>query len=988
MQPTLSPSLGGTPGESIYCRLLGKPVLTSRGSEHPLAAERRYQLLAYLACHDGWVPRLELAALFWETHTPDAARRNLRRLIHDIRRLPWAASIEAVGDSLRWRIPTDLEEFTSACAASDWARSIRIGSRTLLDGLEHNATEPYHDWLRYERERQLRQWRESVARRRAELHADPIARLELSLDVLGHDAHNEAAVQDAVETLRGMGREADARKVYDEFVARLRADLGVEPTLQLRTLAAGSPAALPAAQRRAHPAPADECIGRRLEQGELLSLILRDDCRRLTVHGPGGVGKSLLARATCEALAPHFPDGVHWVGLRDLNQGSQVAARLAAACGFKLALSQDPLASIASRIGDGRRLFVLDNCEHLQGICAFGDRLLQACPNIKILHTSRSRIGCSGEWVLPLNGLAVPDADEREWEVLGNFDSVRLFEARASQNDPRFDTRRHRGDVVALVRALDGLPLAIEMAAASVRVLPPAAILEDMSRLFDLEHPAVAAPHGERTLRASFRHSWDLLTPAERGALSSLAAFGGSFTLAAAAHAADAHLPVLASLVDKSLVHAAGNGRFSLHPLVRQLAAEKAADFAAARNRHAAYFAERLAARATASDTPWGDEDVAACVEAWRWATGQRSVALLLRMAQPMVRLINAYLRWEEGLEVLGGTLAVIEGRDGDTQRLRAVLLHGIALCRLYNGEMVAAEDTARRSLRCCASVRMDSIVGANMHIVGFSLAWRGDMAGARRFFEQSLARSTARRDFESVAKAQYGLAFLAYASGDYAGAARLYREVANLGREHRLAQWTALSLNGAAKARLMQGWPAEALAFVEEGLAVCEANDVHGRRSFLDAHRGLALLRMGEPDAAHASIARAIAEARDWNIWTARMEAHLARATLAAARAEEKVAREHVREAMRVSVGSDSASRRLGIVRHWGEWLVRNAHAARGAAVLAFVQSHPLAMRCDQDAAASALQACVAAAERKACEVTASGLTFEGIEREVLAED
>jgi len=542
----------GRQAEGPYFRVLGNPLVKAGLQEHPLGAERRHQLLAYLACRDGWVPRTELAALFWDSHTTEAARRNLRRLLHDIRRIPWVTALQSDGDSLRWQVSSDRAEFAHARARNDWGHAIRIGAGTLLEGIEEGATEPFHEWLRCEREQQLRQWRDSVANRRNELRDDPEARVELSLHALEHDAHNEAAIEDLVGTLRALGREDEARRIHEDFLRRLKEDLGVEPNITLPPpwgrvgVGVGPRFLSPSPRVPSHPG----LIGRRLEQAQLLALLRREECRRLTIHGPGGVGKSTLARSSLRLLGEDFPDGVIWIAP---------------------GLSPGPLASLAEQIGDGRTLLVLDDCEHLADVRGAGDRLLERCAGLKILHTSRARIGCAGEWVLPLAGLPVPDADETEWDVVRTFDSVRLFETRAQQNDPAFDAKRSREDIVALVRVLEGLPLAIEMAAACVRLLPVREILHDLSRIVDLQAPQGAAEGGKTSLRASFEHSWHLLDRNEQAALSRLAVFDGSFCEAAASRVAGARLPVIASLADKSLVSCAGDGTFSLHPLVRQM---------------------------------------------------------------------------------------------------------------------------------------------------------------------------------------------------------------------------------------------------------------------------------------------------------------------------------------------------------------------------------------------------------------------------------
>jgi DNA-binding SARP family transcriptional activator len=176
-------------------KLLGAPLLVAGGAERPLAAERRHQLLAYLAWRARWVPRLEVAELFWEEHESEAARRNLRRLLFDVRALPWIGTLEAQGDSLRWDVATDVAAFDAAFAARDWAAAVEQGAGTLLEGMERGATEAFHDWLLHAREKHRRRWAEAVARRRAQLGPGD-ERIDLALAALDHDPYDHASGAD------------------------------------------------------------------------------------------------------------------------------------------------------------------------------------------------------------------------------------------------------------------------------------------------------------------------------------------------------------------------------------------------------------------------------------------------------------------------------------------------------------------------------------------------------------------------------------------------------------------------------------------------------------------------------------------------------------------------------------------------------------------------------------------------------------------------
>jgi predicted ATPase/DNA-binding SARP family transcriptional activator len=981
----------------LYLRLFGHPVLTTGSDEFPLSSERRFQLLAYLACRDAWIPREQLMALFWPGHPAEGARRNLRRLLHDVRQLPWLDGFQGHGDSLRWQVPTDLADFMRANANRDWHASIAAVSGVLLDGMEVNATEPFHEWLRYERELQLSRWRDSVESRRNEVRGDPRARVELSLHALGHDAHNEAAMLDLVEALRASGRDDEARNAYRDFAERLKKDLGVEPTLRLRSALAGEPppAGRPPARENTQHGRATagiELIGRRLEKAELVALLTREECRNLTIHGPGGVGKSSLARSSQPELGAAFPDGVFWVSLQDLKGVAQIPPRIAESCGFKLAVSQDSLESVANRIGASRMLLVFDNCEHLPEIRTLDNLLIERCPGLKILHTSRARIGSAGEWVLPLVGLPVPDAGEIDLEILRTFDAIRLFEVRALEIDPRFDLKPSVGDAVALVRTVEGLPLALELAAAWVRLLPLGEIVRDLERLLNLQNPKHAATDGqssrERSLRASFDHSWQLLMPSEQSQLSRLAVFGGGFSLAAAHHVTGAELAVLGSLVDKSLVNATGRGRFSLHPLVRQFALGNLKDEDEVRHRHAAYFAQAMAARASAAgaaSNSWSDEDDSNCIDAWQWATSRQRVSLLQQMAIPLIKIFSLYLRWPEGIEALGATLGTLKGKDGPTEFLRATLLYGVARCRLYNGELDIAEETARRSLRTCRSLQARDVATGTLHTIGYSLAWRGEMVPARRFLEQSLRRALMEDDAESIVQARYSVAFLDQVAGDWGNARSLHRQNEVLCREQRIYPWLALTLNGLGAICLAEKSLPGAVALFDEGIQICADFEVNLTRSFLMSNRGLALVRGGELAQAERSIAKALSEAQHWNVKTAFVEAHLARCCLALAQRDVAVALVHVKHAMAYARQIQSPLRQMSVVRNWGEWLLRSGDEAHGLAVLEFVRANAKTQQkdrilADEVIAAHSPSVRVRTAARKA----AAAMSMDSLETEV----
>jgi tetratricopeptide (TPR) repeat protein len=250
---------------------------------------------------------------------------------------------------------------------------------------------------------------------------------------------------------------------------------------------------------------------------------------------------------------------------------------------------------------------VLDNSEHLPDLTALIARLLAAAPGLQLLSTSRARIGVAQEWLLPLHGLALPAVDAPIADIVA-AGAAQLFIAHARATDPRFDVAAHVAHVAALVRAVGGVPLALLLAASWVRLVPMAELAQEVALSLDvLERADDGDERPEhRSVRATFEQSWRLLAPAEQRALAALSVMAGSFSRSAARDVANAPLPLLAALVDKSLLQVDSDGRFSMHPLMLQFATEKLAAMeparAAARRRHAEVFARSMA--------PWRDFDV------------------------------------------------------------------------------------------------------------------------------------------------------------------------------------------------------------------------------------------------------------------------------------------------------------------------------------------------------------------------------------------
>ena len=351
------------------------------------------------------------------------------------------------------------------------------------------------------------------------------------------------------------------------------------------------------------PSSRTSFVGRAGELTEIERMLNEQDCRLLTLLGPGGVGKTRLALEIAAHRSDRYAHGVHFVPLASVGSADLLAPAIAESLQFAVDgahsgfSAQDQLLDFLS---ERSALLVLDNFEHLVQGSGLLTRVIERAPDIEVLATSRARLEIESEWVLPIEGLRTNGNGD------GSADghaAIQLFAERARQVDPSFVlSEENQGDVSRICRLVEGLPLAIELAAAWVPSLPCAEIADEIERNIGfLETSSHDVSDRHRSLRATFDHSWRLLTEKQRQVLQWLSVFRGSFTREAAAEVAEADLGLLRELVGKSLVRRLELGRYELHELLRQYAADALAgspdDLDETRGRHARFYLAMLAAR-------------------------------------------------------------------------------------------------------------------------------------------------------------------------------------------------------------------------------------------------------------------------------------------------------------------------------------------------------------------------------------------------------
>lgn len=832
----------------LTLHLNGAPRLQGPGGAVVVfGPERRYQLLALLALAADWVPRETIAGLLWPGHGTAEARRNLRKVIVRAREVPGTEGLQATDHALRWPV------------------AVQHGSGVLLQGLDDDANPAWTDWLRQQRD--LRHQRD---RQRLQALDDPAQALALALELLQDDPLDEAAMAATLKAETALGRPAQARRRFAEFSRRLADDLGVAPPDALRALV--EPAAATAATASPAPPPAApdaDFVGRRLELAEAQALLAQPGCRLLTVLAPGGMGKSRLARQLLSRVAAGFPGGAHWIELQDLADLPSVWGRLAQQLGLALADGEDALLHVASALPAARTLLVLDNAEHLPGLTASLDRLLDHAPALSLLVTSRARLHGPHEWLLPLAGLAVPDVDSRDAEAAPSFDAVRLFERRARAAQRGFVLDRHLPAVIDICAAVDGMPLAVELAAGWVRLMPPAEIARDLATSLDVlardpAGPGAPARPEHVDMRSVLARSWQLLGEAEARAMAALSVFRGGFTRAAAQAVAGVPLPLLSALVDRSLLAVEGEGRFNAHPLVQVHAAEQlAADPARAaelRRRHAGHFAGWMAERAPLTRGRMDRllQEVAGefanVREAWAWSLQALDAEAIGRIVRAWWVFFEMTGRLAEGAALIAPALALPEDTS-ERRRALARVRHGLSMLQHRRGLNAEGLEIARAGIAYgedCGD--FEAWTGCVLNS-GSCLWVMGALEAAHGAFERALDAARCHGDRHCTAWALGNLGVTLADRGEGERSLAVLREALAIDRELGNQYQVVVHLLNLSSTGKLLGRLEEARARGEEALALALRHDM---TAFALTARGMLaslLVRQGRHAEARAQL-------------------------------------------------------------------------------------------------------------------------------------
>ncbi|MFU8889498.1 MAG: ATP-binding protein, partial [Trueperaceae bacterium] len=719
--------------------LLAPPCVSEASGERPLPANKSTCLLLYLAFRADWVSREELALLFWPEGDESSTRHALRQLVYRARREPWADGLEVRDGRLRWLVDSDVARMRRALATADWAAAARAYGGPFLDGVDLPEAPGFEAWRDLERSNLHERYLEAVVRAAASLEARRAFGEATSLlrAALRHDPIAEEVLRSLIRCLAAMGDAGAVELAYARFAQDLADEVGGEPEEETRVLLGR----LRSGERvgsRPHnlPGQATPFVGREAELRRIEGWLADPGTRLVSLVGPGGIGKTRLALQAAGDQLGAYADGVFHVALVEVAHEAGVAAAIGDAMRLQPHERGDPWARLADVLRDRETLLVLDNLEHLRPVGPRLAVLLERAPGLTLLATSREPLDLRAERSLTLGGLELPgEGDERT----AKCDSVRLFVASARRADPSFSPQDGAlDDVARLCRHVDGVPLAIELAAAWTACMSPAEIAREVERdLGFLRAPQQDVPERHRSLRAVLDAAWERLDDRERDLLARMAGFAGDADPSAIEAVTGGSRQTLLSLVRRSLVRRGADGRFGMHGLVRQYAAERLAAVPAVaedtRARHLAHVVARLGVPADGDPRPATQAcraDLPDVRRAWSHACSCGDVEALERMMPPLFAVHETGAASADYLGWLDEALAA-PAIGGGPVPLRGRLLAHRAACLQRTGRPADAERAVEQALALLAGSPPSVERGIAWRARGNAAYLRGDVDAA-----------------------------------------------------------------------------------------------------------------------------------------------------------------------------------------------------------------------------------------------------------------
>jgi predicted ATPase/DNA-binding SARP family transcriptional activator len=797
-------------------------------SEEAFERRKARQLLKLLALQpDFRLHRDQVLDLLWRELPLESATSQFHKAVHQIRRAFASTNpttspeklLEVKNGELRLYAPggvtTDVQLFTSLSKQalsthklSELERAAAEYRGDLLPSdLYENWTVESRDALKEKATRLFKTLAETYLKENEFAKAEESYQIALSKDATQEDIHG------ALLTLHAkQGNKEGLEQAFERYRRILQSELEEQPSPEMTTLYEGllksisdqsravQIASEPARVPSNLPPLTTPLIARENELTLIADNLAHPNCRLLSVVGTGGVGKTHLVLESAHRAT--FRDGVFFVPLASINLPNLLITAMTDALGLPLAGRRTPKEQLLDYLRDREVLIVLDNFEHLLDHSEVLLELLYHAPRLKIMLTTLERLQLKEEWVVGLEGLSYPLAHETK--ELATFPAVKLFLECARRFASPSNVHEHLACAARVCRLVEGLPLAIELAAAWVKALRCNEIADELERNLDLLTTSLKnVPERHRSVQAVFEHSWNLLSQEERTLYARLSVFGSSFTLEAAKHIAGATLPRLSELLNKSFLRFA-DGRYTSHHLLSQCATEKLTGDShkeEVRRKHGAYYSKQLAKHE--ADLKGGQQKVvlqeaALALDniriAWNWAFETGDLETVNRSLEGVWLLCELRGWFQDGADAFSRVLNFLASRSDDHEILRAKAYARLGRCQLRLGLLPEAKE----SLGCAFETMKDSGFSERAFVLnnlGLVARDSQDVEKAREYFLQSLELYRQAKDTWGIANVLNNLGDVALALEHFEEAKHFYQESLELHRQRQDLRGMGLAL-------------------------------------------------------------------------------------------------------------------------------------------------------------------------------------------------
>lgn len=915
--------------------LFGTPIIEYQHQPVKLGRRKALAVLAYIVSNRRVVSRDTLATLLWPEYDQARARATLRNTLYAINQeLPgdWlVVERETVSLNLASPLWVDVEQFQAHLAAyllhghlddevctaclEPLTEATLLYRDHFLAGFTLRDSPEFDDWQHSQSE-QLRQSLAQVLKKLVLAHS-ALEEFERAMAYaqrwLRLDPYNEEAHRHLMMLYAWAGQRDAALRQYQACVEVLEVELAVAPldetvalyndlkanqiparpiiyypqleavALAEQTTALADAARLPIPNLPPQPTP---FLGRKTELVQLAGMLQDPACHLLTLVGLGGSGKTRLALQIAAQEMGRYTQGVYFVALAQISEVKSIVPAIAETLEFSLRGKNDPETQLLEYLSNKQLLLVLDNFEHLVDAGALLQKMLDQAPGVKLLVTSRERLNLPGEWLFEVSGMDLPpengagNGHSRDVGTLENYGAVRLFLESGRRAWYGFSlTDGNVPFVLQTCRLVEGIPLAIELAASWLRVLSCEEIAHEIEQDIDLLSSTMRGiPERHRSLRATFEHSWRMLSDEERLAFCKMTVFQGGFRREAVQQVVGMDLPILAALVDKSLLRRSAVGRYEIHELLRQYAFEKLTALPdvllEVRRKHAGYFAGFVQTREAALGGT-GQVEVARDIRkeidnirtAWQWIVQQRQFDVAEQTAAPLYAFYYLQAWYREGKEAFASLIDALPtdaAAPMEIRRLRAKCLSYLASILAVLVEVDAAHDCAQQSLALWKNLAPESEMALAICTLGRVAQHLRNKEEATRHFQSSLRYYEQAGDRAGIAHTIYLMGILAERWGEYKEAHRLFRQSLDLYRALEHVEGISVNLNMLGEVDFRMADYKAARAYAEEALQLArDLNDSFNIFNALNTLANIEAIGMGNREAAKQLYDEVLAQTR-----------------------------------------------------------------------------------------------------------------------------